>query len=171
MADYLWVSDEQLTAALADKGIYFVLGKSSDHVTLPMEPESLIAGLAKSQDARLRLALIPLFLNRPELSEYTWLVSKKIGKDGLITLQCYYQAALWLQALYHDQINVLIGEQPTLPDLFSSMLMGEVSAEPEQNLRVLARRHQQLTRNSVNWLGTYHHAVEVWLRGLELQRG
>jgi hypothetical protein len=33
--------------------------------------------------------------------------------------------------------------------------------------RGLAKRHEELSGARVNWLGTYQHAAQVWLKGLE----
>ena len=164
-------SDEQLSAALADLGVDFIIGDQDEFGTVHMKPESLISGLAMSQDARLRLSLIPLFLNRPDLSIHAEMVCEQIGKEGQITLQCYYQAAVWLQMIFRDQIEGLLGPQQTLTNLFSSSLKVSVIADPEENLRRLAKRQEELSQKNVNWLGTYYHAIEVWLRGTELQRG
>jgi len=161
---------EQLTTALHVLGVDFIMGKNLGQGSLYKKPVSLIAALAKSPEARLRLSLIPLFLEHPEFSEYVPSVSKKLGPITRITLQCYYTAAVLLQKQHHNQLDALIGSKPSLPDYFSIGLGLEVTADFEENLRSLGQRHQELSNSQVNWFGTYQHAVQVWLKGLELQR-
>ena len=63
----------------------------------------------------------------------------------------------------------LIGEKASLPDHFSSELGIQITNDPEANLKLLAECHQELSGTQVNWLGTYQHAAQVWIKGLELQ--
>ncbi len=87
---------EQLTTALNVLGVDFIMGEQLEKGSLYKKPVSLIAALAKSPEARLRLSLIPLFLEHPEFSDYVPSVSKELGLITRITLQCYYTAAVLL---------------------------------------------------------------------------
>ena len=162
---------EQLTTALRVLGVDFIMGENLGQGSLYKKPVSLIAALAKSPEARLRLSLIPLFLEHPEFSEYVPSVSKKLGPITRATLQCYYTAAVLLQKQHQHQLDALIGSKPSLPVFFSSGLGLEITADFEENLRSLGLRHQELSNSQVNWFGTYQHAFRVWLKGLELQGG
>ncbi len=164
-------SGEQLAAALQSLGVEFILEDRLESGSLPEMPASLIAALANSPEARLRLSLIPLFLEHPEFADAVPNVSKKLGPNARITLQCYFTAAVWLQKQYRAQLDAYVGPKPALPDYFSRDLGLELTADFEENLRSLAARHQELSNSQVNWFGTYQHAVRVWLKGLELQRG
>ena len=68
---------EQLTSALHVLGVDFIMGENLGQGTLYKKPVSLIAALAKSSEVRLRLSLIPLFLEHPEFSEYVRSLCKK----------------------------------------------------------------------------------------------
>ena len=162
---------EQLATTLHSLGVEFVMGEQLEKRSLYKKPANLIAALAQNSEARLRLSLIPLFLEHPEFSVHIPSASKKVGPNARITLQCYYTAAVWLQKQHHNQLDALIGSKPSLPDYFSRDLGLEITTDFEENLRSLALRHQILSNSQVNWLGTYHHALRVWLKGLELQRG
>ena len=129
----------------------------------------MIAALAESTDSRLRLSLIPLFLEHPEFAGYVRTAARNLDGSARLILLCYYSAAVWLQELHHPQLDALIGRQPSLPDLFSGELDLKFSSDPETNLEILAKRHQVLGREQVNWLGTYQHAVQVWIKGLEIE--
>ena len=109
---------------------------------------------------RLRLSLIPLFLERPEFSVHVRAVARKLDPPARLTLQCYYSAAVWLAQKYQP-------DEARLPDHFSKVLHLNPTTDPDENLRALAKRHRELSGTWVNWLGTYQHAAQVWQKGLE----
>ncbi len=61
------IKGDQLTNALHVLGVHFVLGGQSKDNLLHKQPVRLIAALAESNESRLRLSLIPLFLEHPEI--------------------------------------------------------------------------------------------------------
>ncbi|HEY9151418.1 MAG TPA: hypothetical protein VIN60_00925 [Anaerolineales bacterium] len=160
---------EQLANALHALGVKFIMGGESTNESLHKQPARLIAALAESSESRLRLSLIPLFLEHPEFAVQVRSVADHLNPSARLTLQCYYTAAVWLQQKYHSQLDGLIGKKSPLPDYFSRELGLENTNDPESNLRLLAKRHQALSGAQVNWLGTYQHAVQVWIKGLEIQ--
>jgi hypothetical protein len=161
---------EQLANALRALGVRFITGGQVEQETLRNQPARLIAALAESGEARLRLSLIPLFLEHPEFSAHVRAAAKNLSPSARLTLQCYYTAAVFLQRQHSRRLERLIGKKQPLPDYFSLELGLDNGNYPEQNLRALAKRHQILSGAQVNWLGTYQHAVQVWLKGLEIQK-
>jgi hypothetical protein len=163
-------SDDQLVSELWARDVRFLMGNQSSAVPL-LAPANLIASLAQSTNARVRFSLIPLFLRRPELS------AEVQNADNLLSLQMrhrnvlrfYYTAAVFLQRKYRQQLLRLLGKQPELPDLFSNILGVRHESDPDLALKQLAKQHQVLSGQFVNWLGTYEHAAEVWLKQMELQ--
>jgi len=155
---------DQLVNALRALGVNFLLGGKETDETLSKHPTRLITKLAESEEARLRLSLIPLFLEHPEYASRVHKIAKKLDSPARITLQCYYSAAVWL-AKKHQQIGA------PLPDHFSKELDLTPVEDPEENLRTLAKRHKELSGSFVNWLATYQHAEQVWRKGLEYQKG
>lgn len=164
-------SEDQLVAELWARDVRFLMGSQTHTVSL-LTPANLIASLAQSTNARVRLSLIPLFLRHPELS------TEVQNADNLLSLQMkrqnvlrfYYTAAVFLQGKYQQQLLLLLGEQPRLPDLFSNILGVPPQEDPNQALEQLAKRHQMLSGQFVNWIGTYEHAADVWLKQMELQK-
>lgn len=154
---------DQLTNALHALGVKFLLGGERVDGAMHTSPAHLVAALAQSDEARLRLSLIPLFLEHPEYASRVRPVSKQLDPPARLTLQCYYSAAVWLAKKY--QLNI------SLPDRFSKDLDLAPTEDPDENLRALAKRHKELSGSSTNWLGTYQHAAHVWLKGLELKDG
>jgi hypothetical protein len=161
---------EQLAGALQALGIQFIMGKSSADKSLHKHPASLIAALAESNESRLRLSIIPLFLEHPEFAAHVRGAANQVDPAGRLMLQCYYTAAVWLQRKYGSRIDLLIGRKESLPDYFSSGLGLQNTDDPTINLQQLAERHRQLSGAQVNWLGTYEHAAQVWIKGLEVQK-
>lgn len=153
---------DQLANALHALGVNFLMCGKGNDASLYKRPSRLIAALAQSSEARLRLSLIPLFLEHPEYAARVRAVAQKLDPSARLTLQCYYSAAVWLGKKY--QTN-----DEALPDLFSKELNLNPVDDPDEDLRALAKRHKELSGSYVNWLGTYQHAAQVWLRGLELQ--
>ena len=158
------ITGDQLTNALHALGVKFILGGRTRVEDLHTQPARLIAALAESDESRLRLSLIPLFLEHPEFSAHVQAVASLLNPTARITLQCYYSAAVWLGQV-HCKPAI------SLPDFFSSQLDLHPTDDPEENLCALAERHSELTGTRVNWLGTYQHAAHVWQKSLEVDRG
>jgi hypothetical protein len=158
----------QLTDALHALGIRFIFYGDRANGDPHAQPVRLLAGLASSNEARLRLALIPLFLEHPEFAVHAVAAAKSLAQRARLTLQCYYTAALWLQRENRFRLETLLGKQPPLPDLFSSDLgLASMQGDPALALQNLAIRHQALSGEKANWLGTYRHALQVWMRAME----
>jgi hypothetical protein len=156
------ITGTQLTNALRALDVNFIMGGQSTNETLHKQPARLVAALAKCGESRLRLSLIPLFLEHPEFALHVRTAAKKLDPPARLTLQCYYTAAVWLGKKYQ--------QHGTLPDYFSQELSLHPIDDPEENLRALAKRHKELSGTWVNWLGTYLHAAAVWQKGLQHKR-
>jgi len=156
------ITGNQLTNALRALDVNFILGGQSKDETLHKQPARLIAALAKSDESRLRLSLIPLFLEHPEFALHVRMAAKRLEGSARLTLQCYYTAAVWLGKKYRLHRS--------LPDYFSQELNLHPVDDLEENLRALARRHKELSGTRVNWPGTYLHAAQVWQKGLEYKK-
>jgi hypothetical protein len=157
------ITGNQITDALRALDVNFILGGKSGQAFLHKSPARLIAALAESEESRLRLSLIPLFLEHPEFAARVKSAAKKLAPSARLTLQCYYTAALWLGKKHQPQIP--------LPDHFSQALGLTPTVDADENLRELAKRHKELSGRRVNWLGTYQHAAQVWQKGLEYKKG
>lgn len=153
---------EQLANALHALGVHFIRGGRQVDESLSNHPARLIAALAQSDEARLRLALIPLFLERPEYASHVRVVATKLDSPAKLTLECYYSATVWLAKKY--QLDSL------LPDHFSKDLALTPGDDVAENLRALAERHAELSGSYVNWLATYQHAEQIWWKSFERRR-
>ena len=159
------LTPSQLVAALDSLGVHFLRGASG--AVGAMQPTALLAALAASAEARIRLALIPLLLAHPEFSVHARTAVQQLPPDAAITFRCYYTAAHWLQIKYRARITVSLGVMQSVPDTFSAELNLPEFADPDAALQTLALRQQELTGLTLNWLGTYEHAAQSWLRFME----
>ncbi|MDL1912477.1 hypothetical protein FBQ81_17580 [Chloroflexi bacterium CFX6] len=153
--------DDQLVSELWARDVRFILGSKPDHPP-KLAPAALIAALAKSREARMQLSLIPLFLRHPEFAAHAGKVSKKLSLERRLILKFFYSAAVWLERKHLSRNK--------LPDLFSVELGISPSSDPDGNLRALALRQGELGNSRINWLGTYQHAADIWLKDLELRK-
>lgn len=152
----------QLVDALNTLSVPFIGGGSgTDHW---IETSVLLAALADSNEARLRLSLIPLLLSYPQFSADVNLALARLSPAAAITLRCYYTAAYWLQYKCRTRIETCLGSTHMLPDLFSGELGLSAYDTTDQALRALAIRQQELTGYVLNWYGTYEHGVTTWLK-------
>lgn len=158
----------QLVDALNTLAVPFIRGGSG--AAYDMRPSVLMAALANSDEARLRLALIPLLLSHPEFAADIELSLAQLSPVAAITLRCYYSAAYWLQSKYQTRIENCLGSVRALPDLFGAELGLSTYATAEPALHALATRQQELTGRVLNWAATYEHGIKTWLNYLELQR-
>lgn len=154
---------DQLVNALHALEVNFLMGGSGMDDSLSKHPPRLIAELAQSGEARLRLSLIPLFLEHPEFASHVHAVAGSLDPQARLTLQCYYSAAVWL-AKKHPLHSA------SLPDHFSKELDMTPVKDASENLRMLAKRHKERSGSYVNWLGTYQHAERVWQKGIEFRK-
>ena len=170
MSNTSTITGEQMASALHILGVNFLFGETNSDALLHKQPDQLIIALAESREARLRLSLIPLFLEHPEFSKYVRKTVQGLSEFAQVILQCYYTAAVLLQRKHRAELNLLVGKKQSLPDLFSQKLGLLMTTDPEQDLHTLAKRHEILSGMRINWLGTYQHAMQVWMRGLEIQK-
>ncbi len=153
--------EDQLVSELWAWDVRFILGSKPNYPpTFP--PASLIAALTESREARLQLSLIPLFLRHPEFAVHVNAVVKKTNPEYQLILKCFYTAAVWLEQKHLSRKE--------LPDLFSKELGLSNNSNAEENLRALAKRQKELSGSQINWLGTYQHAADIWLKEVELQQ-
>ena len=167
MSTSLSFTEDQLVSELWARDVRFLMGSQSSPIPL-LTPANLIASLAQSTNARVRLSLIPLFLRHPEFSAEAEKVDRSLPQQlGQNVLRFYYTAAVFLQMKYQERLHKIFGRQNQLLDLFSSRLGVSPAKDPNQNLLQLAKRHQILSGHTINWLGTYEHAAERLIKHME----
>lgn len=156
-----------LAAELNRMGIAWVVASADDRPEAPPEPIELIAALSSSDEARLRMALIPLFLSRSEYAELAGETAATLSGQPRVTLICYYTAAKLLQHKYEVRLEKLGLDSPLLKDWFSQELGLPDAGNPDTLLAHLANRHTELSGRQLNWYGTYEQAARRFMQRLE----
>jgi hypothetical protein len=170
MSTSLSFSEDQLVSELWARDVQFLMGKALTDAPI-LSPESLLKSLVQSNEARVRLSLIPLLLRHPEFASEAEAVDRELSNsDPQLFFRCYYTAAMLFQQIYNEPLSRYFGSQPKLPDMFSIKLGATLTQDLEISLLELAKRHEILSGHKVNWIGTYKHATDIWLRHLELQK-
>ena len=162
LSDTAVLTPQQLVDALDTLGVHFLRGGLGAHVRAG--PAALLAGLAASAGARLRLALIPLLLARPEFAHDAGSALQQMSPAAAVTFRCYYTAACWLQVKHRGRLTACLGPVRPLPDLFGEELGLAAYTDPDAALRALGAKQQVLSGRALNWCGSYEHAARTWLR-------
>ncbi len=166
MAVTLPLTDDQLVSELWARDVRFLMGEQTSPEPL-IDPAMLIQALAQSEDARVRMALIPLFLRHPEFSSEVLKADEKLSTSDQLYLRFYYTAAVLLQKKYREQLFNVFGKQNRLPDLFSEKLGFSPGADPDETLIRLGKHHQVLSGERINWLETYEHGAKRLVKYME----
>jgi|GEM_PF-1234916 len=166
------VSDDLLVAELSRLGLRHLSGVDEAMLHLQrLHPRHLLCGLVMSEDARVQMALVPLFLHCPSYGVHVpdavdWLSKAGLPKSAFDapaadTLQLYYQAAVYIQTS--------LQQGPPLTDLYSAAL-GLTPAtqimtpqDAEAAVQAVADIHAQRAGSKViNWARTYRHQLDVY---------
>ena len=147
-----------LTATLDSLGVHFIAGQPDLTPEIAESPVALLRGLASSNEARLRLALIPLFLKRPEYALHVENALTGLSPTAQHFLRCYYTAAQILQQKHYQTLTELFDNLAILPSLFEDTLNLDSTESPDARLQQLAREQARLVGKLLNWYGTYEHA-------------
>ncbi len=156
-----------LAAELGRLGIPFVTFSADDRPLPPPAPDMLLASLAMSDEARLRMALIPLFLTLPNHARSVTEAAVALPARAQVTLVCYYTAAMLLQRKYAQRLSRLGIDHAPLPDLFGRELGLSPADDADSSLARLAKRHAELSGRPLNWRGTYEQAAMRFMQRVE----
>lgn len=158
-----------LAAELSRLGIRFVEATVEERPSPAPTPKQLLTALASSDEARLRMALIPLLIARADYARYASDAAHDLDGVARMTLVCYYTAAMLLQRKYAERLARLDLDVTSLPNLFGRELDLLESGSVEAALHVLGKRHADLSGRPLNWYGTYEQAASRFIRRLELE--
>jgi hypothetical protein len=111
---------EALVAALRARGVDWLA--PSDAEGAPVPDEILIASLAASEEARLRQALIGLFLLHSALAPLVLKLRPEMEAVAEIELIAHYTAAVYLQHMWRVRLSHYLPPFADLPDYFSKEL-------------------------------------------------
>jgi len=161
------LSNAELAAELHALGVHFVRSDGLSGVRSRLAPATLMVGLAASDEARVRLALLPLLWQYPTFAQDAESARQQLSAAEQVVFTCYYTAAWLLQAKYQSRMAAVVEARQLLPDLYSVELNIYPFDNPDEGLCTLADRQRELSGRAINWLGTYEHAAQRWLKHME----
>lgn len=157
----------ELVDVLNELDVPFLAGGSPGGQTHPVAPGALLARLAGCQEARLRLALIPLLLRHPSFGYYADAALAETPAFAVTGFKCYFAAAVLLQRKHWERLQIFVTSMAPLPVHFFKELALPYRGDPEASLKLLADRQAILSGRHINWLGTYEHAAQRFLTHME----
>jgi len=158
---------DDLVTALNALDVPFLVGGTAGGQPFDITPSSLLARLATSPEARLRLAVIPLLLRHPEFAAHVDSALESMPEPVANGFKCYCAAAALLQRKYWKRLQTLGMFDTPLPPLFFTELAIPHSCYPNDGLKLLAERQALLSGQRLNWLGTHEHAAQRFLTHME----
>jgi hypothetical protein len=155
-------SRDDLVAGLHARGVCYLAPTPHGDERMVSDDE-LIAGLAASDNARLRFSLAALFLARPELAERAAELAPVLPAPAGRELRKQYAAAMYLQRMWRTRLVAQFGATPWIPERFTSAVDSPVGAAlpgpGEMHGKLGLRR---LCEDSVyNDWSSYEQAVEL----------
>ncbi len=113
---------EALVAALRDHGISYLAPSDGGVDEALSSPVPLLTALLRQTDARLQLAIVPLFLRHPTLAESVPALAYRLDPSLSLDLQTLYMAAVYLQRHWQSRLGIYLEDMTLLPDLFSRQM-------------------------------------------------
>ena len=113
---------ETLVAALRDNGVSYLVPSDADTDEVLKSPVRLLSALLRQPDARLKLAIVPLFLRQPALAESVPALAARLDAPQSLELQTLYMAAVYLQRNWRSRLSIYLDDMTLLPDLFSRQM-------------------------------------------------
>jgi hypothetical protein len=157
------ISNDDLVRELDRLDVPFLYSDLPAAQDAHVDPVTLLASLAASDEARVRLAIIPLLLRRPELAGHAP-AAQLLFSEAQVALKCYTAAAVILQQKYAQRLRALGLPGDGLPDWFSAELGVPAGGGVDERLAALARRHAALSGDDINWAGTYEHGAQSFMK-------
>jgi hypothetical protein len=160
---------ERLVAALHERGVGYLAPRHARGE--PVDDQTLIASLAASEEARLRQALIALFLLQPRLAPLVRELQPRLSPPVEVELVAHYMAAVYLRQIWAVRLKHYLPLLPELPDYFSQQLQlpSPHDRYGEAGLHALAAWHERSTSRAGNRLEEYHNAAELLFGQLKLR--
>jgi len=168
----LIISDrEALVAALRERGVDY-LTPSDAKLNFSVDDASLIMSLAAHPEARLRQALIALFLLQPQLAPLVPRLRNNLDARAALELVAYYMAALYLQAMWRTRLRRYLSSFAELADFFSAELALPQAKHlhGKAGLYALADWHNGQSSFRFNHLSAYIGVTNLLFQSLKLKR-
>ncbi len=139
-------------------------------VRLAARSADLLAGQFQQDEARLRLSLIPLLLCHPEFALAVPQAVRKPDPRRRIYFKLYYTAAVLLQQEHAERLRSSVGLSAPIIEWYSRELGVHAPRNLGERLRVLETKHRKSSGIALNWIATYEHALERYIKHFEAKR-
>ena len=163
---------ETLVAKLRENGITYLA--PSDAVATEVIPsaDALILAILEQPDARLKLALIPLFMRQPEVAQRVPGLVEQFEPPLALELQTYYMAAVYLHRRWKSRLGLYLTVNRTLPDLYSQQLglSGADEAFGKLGLHELADAWKARSPYPFNRLAALNQTIDLFFEQLSIER-
>lgn len=158
---------EALVAALRERGVDWLAPSDAEGAQIP--DEILIASLAANEDARLRQALIGLFLLHPVLAPLVLKLRPEMEAAAEIELIAHYTAAVYLQRMWRVRLAHYLPPFADLPDYFSKELSLPAPEDEygKTGLYALAAWHTEHSPQRANHLSEYECVADLLFERLK----
>ncbi len=163
---------ETLVAKLRENGITYLA--PSDAVATEVIPsvEVLILAILEQPDARLKLALIPLFMRQTELAQQVPVLVEQLDPPLALELQTYYMAAVYLHRRWQRRLGLYLTVNQPLPDLYSQQLGLSPADEAfgKMGLYELADAWKTRSPYPFNRLAALNQTIDLFFEQLSIER-
>ena len=165
-------NEDRLVTELHQLGVTYLSNRATEVHGLLRLPEQILADTIRQPSARVRTSMIALLLLHPDFAEAVPTALSLLNKGHRLSLKLFYTAAVYLQRAYRQELFPLLAEGwRWLPDLFGQEFGISSNISPQDAIRLLGIRHQELTHSFTNWAGTYrnvaHHLIRYKQRELQ----
>lgn len=158
-------NEDRLVTELHQLGVTYISNRATE-VSGPLRPpEQILADTIRQPSGRVRSSMIALLLLHPSFAEAVPIALTLLNEEHCLSLKLFYTAAVYLQRVYHQELFPLLTEDWLwLPDLFGQEFGISPNISPQEAIRLLGIRHQELTHSFTNWAGTYRNVVHHLIR-------
>ena len=165
-------SRESLVAALRDRGISYLAPSDAVAREALETDEKLLWALLHQDDARLRLAIVPLLLRHPGIAASVPALAARLDDTVSLELQTLYMAAVYLQRNWRSRLSIYLDEVTLLPDLFSYQMGLPLPDEQfgKTGLVELAEAWQARSQYPFERLQALNNTFELFIGQLKLEK-
>ena len=159
---------ETLVATLRDNGVSYLVPGDADTDEVLKSPLRLLSALLRQPDARLKLAIVPLFLRQPALAENV----STLAAPQSLELQTLYMSAVYLQRNWRSRLSIYLDDMTLLPDLFSRQMNLPPPEERfgKTGLYELADSWQARSHHPFARLAALQQTVDLFFEQLKLEK-
>jgi hypothetical protein len=160
-----------LIAELRERGVTY-LSPGDAVATEPLASDGdLIIALLEQPDSRLHLALVPLFIRRPDLAQIVPGLVSQLSAESALTLQTLYMAAVYLQRLWRTRLSYYLPDLTLLPDLYAGHLNLPPANERfgKAGLHALAEAWTARSPYPFNRLASLNRVIDLFFEQLKLE--